>query len=339
MFIIFLYPKEKFKNLLKFIIGTVPLTSVFLFYQYLNAGILFPKFAGNYLAVFTPAYPGPQSLRSLEIIPFFEFIIYHPLQIIAKIKVGLYNFINFFPLITNPYLMAFFFSGLFFGYKNSKEKKYKFLIIFFIFSVIFFYLISIGYIERYILTILPFIIIISSQFILSIFDTFAINSNNFKRKLFLVLFFCFLLVFPLFFDIYSLIFDKKGIGEIKKLYRTISKISQNNFKKDAVILSDSPWPVAWYGKRKCIWLPLSPDDIKKIERKIKVDGIILTSLYVAQTELDTPSLWLAKFTEPKGKSNWKDVFEGKRKLENFGKRNFVKAGEFFIVYFNKNGKN
>lgn len=333
LFIIFLYPKEKrLQNIFKFVTGAFPVIFILMIYQYLNAGILFSSSAGNYLALFTLTYPGPHSLRTLDVIFFFEFIVKYPLDIFAKIKSSLYNFFSFFPLIISPYLMSFFFCGLFFGYNDPKSNKYKFLLIFLIFSTILFYLVSITYLERYILTLLPFIIIIISHFIT------ILSSGVLKKKLFFLVLFSFLIVPSLFVDVYSLALCKKGIEETKILHNAVAKICKENFKEDTFVLSDSPWTVSWYGKKKSIWLPLSPDDIKKIEKKVKIQGIILTPLYIPQTELDTPSLWLTKFVEPKGKSSWTEIFEGRKKLDGFGERKIMKLKDFFIVYFIKEGK-
>jgi hypothetical protein len=57
---------------------------------------------------------------------------------------------------------------------------------------------------------------------------------------------------------------------------------EENFKKGDVIVTDSPWSVAWYGDRTAVWLPGSLSQFKELEafareRKSPVKGLLFTS--------------------------------------------------------------
>lgn len=64
-------------------------------------------------------------------------------------------------------------------------------------------------------------------------------------------------------------------------FREIGRQVASITAKDAIILTDIPWEVAWYADRKTVWLPYDLATLKLISRTLKPDFILLTGLSYA----------------------------------------------------------
>jgi len=65
--------------------------------------------------------------------------------------------------------------------------------------------------------------------------------------------------------------------------RLTEKISEND-----IVVSDQPWSVAWYGDRKCIWLPYKINDLEKFEGmaddlQTPIKGVLITDYSIKDT--------------------------------------------------------
>jgi len=50
-----------------------------------------------------------------------------------------------------------------------------------------------------------------------------------------------------------------------------------SLSKSAVVVTDCPWAVAWYGRRKAVWLPLNPRQLSDIEGKVgRIDAAFVS---------------------------------------------------------------
>ncbi|MCD6350967.1 MAG: hypothetical protein J7M26_02510 [Armatimonadetes bacterium] len=61
---------------------------------------------------------------------------------------------------------------------------------------------------------------------------------------------------------------------------------------DGPVATDVPWPVAWYGECTTIWLPRSPDELRKMEKAIgPVKWLLLTPITNATRETERTPEW------------------------------------------------
>ena len=102
--------------------------------------------------------------------------------------------------------------------------------------------------------------------------------KNLSRRTFKLITICFIIanIYP---SIVSLIWGMPPRQYIPTIYtpseaeqvknnKSLEKIS-NLVKKHEVVVSDSPWVVAWYANRNAIWIPWEVDQMKQIKNKFK----------------------------------------------------------------------
>lgn len=326
---IYLIYENKLINILKFCITFFIITSISLIHNYVNTSNVFIPQIGNYLAFFTPVYPGHTALRITEIINPIEFILSSYPQILSKIKLSIYNFIEFFPLLSNPYLMAFFIVSIFFHYEDKKENNFRLFTYLLIIFALFFHSITTSYRDRYFFHLLPLIIIIAANLLCIIIDNLK---NKFVRVTSIILI-IFLLIFPLINDLHNIYHKKDSLTNEVEFRNKIKELILRNTTENDIIISDAPFIVSWYTKRQCFLLPYSIADLENLTNKFNVKGLILSSNYVYYLEYDAPNLWLAKYIEPKKENVWTNIFESKIKLKNFKLKDQIRFNDSKILLF------
>lgn len=69
--------------------------------------------------------------------------------------------------------------------------------------------------------------------------------------------------------------------------------------KDAIVVCDCPWAVAWYGRRTAVWFPFDPRQLKQMEGKLgRVDAAFISRHAAAFASVDPVAL--AKLLTDKG---------------------------------------
>lgn len=73
-----------------------------------------------------------------------------------------------------------------------------------------------------------------------------------------------------------------------------SGLAQIAMPREAVLASDVPWAVAWYGNRRSMWLPQTEKDLERLAPQI--EGIYLTSLILAYPAGEDVDRWKAFYS-------------------------------------------
>ena len=123
--------------------------------------------------------------------------------------------------------------------------------------------------------------------------------QNFPKQIHRLIIICFIVanIYP---SIVSIIWGMSKQQYIPTIYtpaeaeqvknsRSLEKI-RNLVKEDEVVVSDSPWSVAWYANRNAIWLPWEVEQMKKIKKKFKN----IRFLYLSPTLFKYPPVENAK---------------------------------------------
>ena len=66
---------------------------------------------------------------------------------------------------------------------------------------------------------------------------------------------------------------------------------------DAVVMSDCPWAVAWYGRRTAIWLPLNPRQLAQIQEELGAVDAVFVSRYAASYASVNPAALVRLLTQ------------------------------------------
>jgi 4-amino-4-deoxy-L-arabinose transferase-like glycosyltransferase len=69
----------------------------------------------------------------------------------------------------------------------------------------------------------------------------------------------------------------KGIEKSPNPYIEFGRFVRENTEESDVIASDLSWAISWYGDRKTVWYPLNYNVIKRIDKKLRIDSIVVTS--------------------------------------------------------------
>lgn len=74
--------------------------------------------------------------------------------------------------------------------------------------------------------------------------------------------------------------------------------------KNAVVVTDCPWAVAWYGRRKAVWLPLNPRQLSDIERKVGRINAVFVSRNAASFIAMDPVALIKQLTQLGGSDSF-----------------------------------
>lgn len=80
--------------------------------------------------------------------------------------------------------------------------------------------------------------------------------------------------------------------------------------QSAVVGTDIPWAVGWYGQRLGVWLPLEPPQMATLNKRLSVDYVLLTPAVLSADWADTI---------------WPHIFRGSLNLQGY--RRVVLGGE------------
>jgi len=61
--------------------------------------------------------------------------------------------------------------------------------------------------------------------------------------------------------------------------------------RNAIVVTDAPWAVAWYADRTAVWLPLEPEDFEAVQKRIGMDAVYFSSLLATYPPSERAQLW------------------------------------------------
>jgi 4-amino-4-deoxy-L-arabinose transferase-like glycosyltransferase len=235
-------------------------------------------------------------------------------QVISRLLYNLYNFYKALPEISNPYLFGFFAVGLFpFFAKTSNDKDklqntFKISVLFVTLLTFFVTALTVPF-YRYIHPIIPLVYIIGVGTLVNIYI-----DSKYKVIIttFLILFFAVgQTVGIIFLDSR---FERKMTNADKApIYVLQSRILKDVTVKDDVIVTNLDTWGSWYGERKTIWFPLTPNHLS--ESDLNIDAIYLTSY-----KMDDENYYMGK--------EWREIFENPEKQTILPDYKFVAEYEF-----------
>jgi len=230
-------------------------------------------------------------------------------SILKKIFYNLYNFYKLLPQIISPYMFVLFLVSLFYWTKNRLISSFKFTVIIMVFLTFVVTAVSIPFF-RYIHPIIPFVYIIASEMLVLIFRKFAEGNQLIKKDIY-INFVTFLLIFifcvgqtlgVIFLD--SRFKSKLVNIEKPPVYVTLSKILKENTNSDQLILTNLDTWGSWYGDRRTVWYPVTPDMIIPTNKQENsLDVIYLTSYLMDDENYYMGEEWKQIFLDPKNIKN------------------------------------
>ncbi len=122
-----------------------------------------------------------------------------------------------------------------------------------------------------------------------------------------------LLLFPLFTmarDLASQRAENSNFAERRKALETVGE----QVPAGRAIVSDAPWEVAWYGKHRALWTPVSPDQMDAVQKKAPVSLALLT-----------------KATRQNSGVKWVGIYKGQTGLPSFVKVGTSKSGDIVFA--------
>lgn len=192
----------------------------------------------------------------------------------AKIAVNLYYFSQKFFMITLPSVTLLYILSFLKLNPNLQAKYFKSLSLSLILIFLAFHLVTFSY-DRYLHPLLPLIIILAAGTFLSFLEKFN-PQKIFKMA---VIFTFLFIIIPCFTSPGWGTSIQRTLARPRKptIISILGKIVKENTPQDAIIISNDFAHLAWYGERRAINLPLSPDELKKLDKVIFIDAVFLSS--------------------------------------------------------------
>lgn len=228
---------------------------------------------------------------------------------LKKIFYNLYNFYKMLPQILSPYLFVLFLISLFYWTKNKLLNAFKISVTVMVLLTFLTAAISIP-LFRYLHPIIPLVYIVASEMLVLICRNFIVCGKLIKKDVCINVV-CILLIFIFCGgQILGVIFldsrFKSKLVNIGKppVYVVLSKLLKENTNEDELILTNLDTWGSWYGNRKTVWYPMSPDAIIPSDgQKNSLDIIYLTSYLVDDENYYMGEEWKQIFLNPNNIKN------------------------------------
>lgn len=233
------------------------------------------------------------------------------LDVVKKTFYNLYNFYKAVPQILNPYLFALFLIGLF-----KKQSPFKISVIFITAITVLVTALTIPF-YRYIHPIIPLVYIVAV----------ATLADFLKNKKYLILV---ITIFAVGQTLGVLFLDSRFENKLHNLnkppiYVLMSDKLEEVTNKDNLVLTNLDTWGSWYGNRKTVWFPLTPDYLSTFESGIDV-------IYLTSYKMDDDNYYMGK--------EWREIFNNPRDQKILLNYKFFGEYEFKAndSYENENGK-
>lgn len=220
-----------------------------------------------------------------------------------KLFYDLYNFYKLLPQIINPYLFALFIIGIFKWGKDKVQNSFKIASIFIVLFTLLVVAASIPFF-RYIHPIIPLVYIIAVGTLVEILSYKYSKKSLITISTFLILFFGVGQTLGIFLLDSRFVADTHNVGKPPVYAELAYKLRDNTTKNEVVLTNLDTWGT-WYGERKTVWFPLTPNQIIDPKTgKIPFDAIYLTSYLIDDQNYYMGADWREIFNNPTDSKKW-----------------------------------
>lgn len=174
-----------------------------------------------------------------------------------KIMLGTGIVVQAFPQVSASWMLAFLLPSLLFRYSVNTINRLRFATMQ-VFLGILIGTLLFGVEMPYFVGLIPIMLILSVSYIFHLIDEVGISRRG---RVAVGSIFAFVIMLPVFSDVF--LDEKPLVSPDRGAARLLMK---NTGPKD-VVLSDSPWLVAWYGNRPCIWIPVVDGNIREFHKQ------------------------------------------------------------------------
>ena len=220
------------------------------------------------------------------------------LSAVKKTFYNLYNFYKLAPQIINPYLLVLFVIGLFKWRKDKVENSLKGSIIFMAVATLMVAALSIPFF-RYIHPIIPLVYIMAVGTLV-----WAMEQIKKSKKFVILASAVLILIFGVGQTLGVIFLDSRfernthNVGK-PPVYVVLSRILKDNTSPNQIIVTNLDTWGSWYGERKTVWYPLTPEQIIPPKGKDNpFDAIFLTSYLMDDENYYMGPEWRRIFENP-----------------------------------------
>ncbi len=290
--------------------------SVYTFISFLAGTILYALFSKQGLIAVTQNLPGMAVSDSLR----GSTVDFNLLILIKKVFYNLYNFYKAMPQIMNPYLFVLFVIGV-----CKKYSPFNFSVLFMTGLTFLVTALTIPF-YRYLHPVVPLVYIVAVATLtqifnlqFTIFNEFLIFNFKITKKVMVGLITTFLVLFFAVGQTLGIVFldsrfERKmhNIGKAPIYAEMSYKLKEITGKEDVILTNLDTWG-SWYGERKTVWFPLTPNHLSGSDSKI--DYIYLTSY-----KMDDDNYYMGE--------EWREIFENPKNQKILPNYKFVGEYEF-----------
>lgn len=225
------------------------------------------------------------------------------LSLAKKLFYNLYNFYKLLPEIASPYMWGLFLVGLVGWGKDKTKNLFKLLTFLFVISNFVLVALTIPFF-RYLHPVVPLVYIVATGTLVKIVRVQITKKNYviFTSSLLILLFSVGQSLGVIFLDSR---FEAKALNKEKApVYVELSYILKENTGVENVVITNLDTWGSWYGERKTVWFPLTPEmlDINE-DGNPPFDAIYLTDYRIDDENYYMGEAWREIFNDPIGHSN------------------------------------
>lgn len=260
--------------------------------------------------LYTADFPGTTGLRTA--VDTKEAILNNISNVLKKVFYNMYNLFKLQPSIFSPYIWSLFVVGIFFKTNSAFEKNIKIVTVYLLLVAALSTSISIPFF-RYIHPFLPLVYLFAVASLYRITEKFF--SGNATRLSFLLIF-----IFVIAQALGVLFLDSRFLSSTKNLgkkpiYYELAKTLESKSQPNSLTATNLDTWASWYGKRRTVWLPLTPDQIISSDNKIRFNHIYITSYLINDENYSLSEAWRVILENPEDESKWNCAGCGQIALE------------------------
>jgi hypothetical protein len=274
--------ERKVRHLVCFAAGVVVVMAPWWVRNFLVAHDPFFNFERYELVMFTGAHPGYTLFRSAEgsALSLISLIGESPLSILKKAVLGLGSAYRTVAPLVGLYIVGFFVVAMMRRLAGARRTLVRNLaIVLLVFLALFGALYNPS--AELFFVLVPLIVVLCAGYFMALSREWIKSSGGQGAAAIILVI---VVAYP---AVLSWVAPPAKVGANQANLRYL----QEMVPEKAVIVTDAPWAVAWHARRPALWLPLTPNDFKSLDRKLKFGAVYFSSLLPTYPATERAQVW------------------------------------------------
>ncbi len=233
----------------------------------------------------------PEKLTALP-----TYALQHPVEIYEKFRTGVATLYGVLPKVAGAYVTAFFIVAILVPLGSPNFERVRYLL-YGMFALVFLALITVMAGPRLLYPLAPIVTLIAAGFFYRVFLPIIQNMGAREQRRYTALAVGVLLlsqITPMLFSLTA----RPGPGETTTNEQIVTWTREAKELGGEPIICDVPWLSAWHNDMVSIWVPKSPEDLKRIQEKVgQIPWMLLTPTIARNETTERTQQWAQMWRE------------------------------------------